>query len=271
MALQPTLPQALAAEALGTFLLVLIGGGAGVALVLNGAAPGVGLLVAALAHGLALCIIINTLGRASGGHVNPAVTLSLASVGRFPWTRVPGYIIAQFVGAFVAALAIVGVYGMNAVHLAAASAPALPKGINGPQGLLAEALGTFILVLAVVAMAADTRITLPEGWAGFIIGLALLCGIFIAGAASGAGLNPALAISPYFVDGLFGGAAVTPQDIPVYLFGPIIGGVFAAFAYSFITSMSRGPVSPTGEVTARLPGQRTGSHSAQSENKASGA
>jgi glycerol uptake facilitator protein len=214
-------------------------------------------MLAALSHGLALCIIVNTLGRASGAHVNPAVTLALASIGRFSWAQVPGYIIAQFAGAFVAALAIVGVFGTKAITLAAAGAPSLPHGVSGVQGLLAEILGTFILVLGVVAMAADTRITLPEGWAGFIIGLALLSGIFVAGTTSGAGLNPALAISPYLVDGLFNkGAPITPQDIPVYAFGPIIGGVIAAIVYAFIAQMRVGPVSRTGEVTSRLPGGR---------------
>nr|MBF6592662.1 aquaporin [Ktedonobacterales bacterium] len=165
---QPSRGQALVAEALGTFLLVLIGGGAGVAATLGGAPVGVGLLIAALAHGLALALIVNTLGRVSGAHVNPAVTIGLASAGRFAWARVPEYIIAQFVGAFVAALAIVGVFGQVAVTKAAASAPSLAPGISGWQGGLAEALGAFILVLGVVAMASDTRITLPEGWAGFI-------------------------------------------------------------------------------------------------------
>ena len=89
MTRQPSMSEALVSEALGTFLLVLIGGGAGVAAVIAGAPPGVGLLIAALAHGLALCIIVNIIGRISGGHVNPAVTLGLASIGRFAWGRVP--------------------------------------------------------------------------------------------------------------------------------------------------------------------------------------
>ena len=82
------------AELVGTFLLVFIGGGAGVL-----APGGTGMLIPALAHGLALFVIVVVVGRISGAHVNPAVTLSLASIGKFPWTRVPGYIVSQFIGA----------------------------------------------------------------------------------------------------------------------------------------------------------------------------
>lgn len=233
------------AEALGTFLLVLIGNGAGVALTytLRQVDPGANLLVAALAHGLMLCVIVNTIGRISGAHVNPAVTLGLASIGRFPWRQVPEYIAAQFVGAFAAAGAILVIFGKKFIAL---SAPTLSTGINGWQGGFAEALGTFVLVLAVVATAADTRYKLPEGWAGLIIGLGLTCGIFLAGLASGAGLNPALAVSPYGVAAL-AGAIVPGSEIAVYIIGPIIGGVVAAFIYYHVAEMSRGPMTPTGQ------------------------
>lgn len=234
---QPGIAEALTAEAVGTFILVFVGGGAGVALTLaHEASFGAALIVAALAHGLALVVIVNCVGRVSGAHVNPAVTISLATINRFPWQRVPAYIGAQFVGAIVAAIAIVGIYGQAAVTTALASAPTLAPHVNGAQGLLAEALGTFILVYAVTATAADTRYTLPAGWAGLIIGLALASGIFVAGGVSGAGLNPALALSPYLVDAVAKGA-VHFDEIPVYLFGPVIGGVAAALLYRFTAHM----------------------------------
>jgi len=229
----PTFTEMLVAEAVGTFLLVLIGNGAGVALTFAGVVPTAGLLItAALAHGLMLFVLVNTIGRVSGSHVNPAVTLGLASVGRFPWQQVPGYIVAQFVGAFVAALALVGIFGNK---LAAATAPVLSHGVSGWQGAAAEGLGAFVLVFAVVATAADTRFKLPEGWAGLVIGMALACGIFLAGVPSGAGLNPALAISPYAVGAIFK-AGLPGSEIPVYLFGPIVGGVVAAFLYRYIAA-----------------------------------
>lgn len=234
----------LIAEAVGTFLLVLIGSGATVGLIYGGVFPtGSFLLVAALAHGLALCVIVNTIGRISGAHVNPAVTVGLAGIGRFPWRQVPEYIAAQFVGAFIAAGAILAIFG-NKVILA--SVPVLNRGINGWQGLLAEALGTFVWVFAVVATAADTRYKLPQGWAGLIIGLGLTCGIFLAGMATGAGLNPALALSPYGVAALVN-VHVPGSEIPVYLFGPLIGGVVAAYLYYHIAELRNGPLTTTGQ------------------------
>src|SRR5579875_113045 len=156
---EPHFNDKLMAEALGTFLLVLIGNGAGVALTYAGVLPTAGgLVVAALSHGLALAVIVNVIGRISGAHVNPAVTIALASIGRFPWRQVPEYLGAQFVGAFIAAGAILAIFG-NKVILA--SVPVLSRGINGWQGLLAEALGTFMLVIAIVATVADKRVNLP--------------------------------------------------------------------------------------------------------------
>ena len=235
---QASMTETITAEALGTFILVFVGGGAGVALALNKeASPGTGLLVAALAHGLALAVIINMIGRVSGAHVNPAVTIALASINRFPWAQVPYYIAAQFVGAFLAALAIVGIYGQNALTLAGASAPGYAANISPTQALLAEALGAFILVFAIMATAADTRFTMPAGWAGLIIGLALAAAIFATGFSSGAGLNPALSVSPYLLNLFVKNPVVHYGQIPIYLVGPVIGGVVAAFLYRFISRM----------------------------------
>jgi glycerol uptake facilitator protein len=249
----PNTIESLAAEAVGTFMLVAVGGGAGVAATLAGAAFGEALLIAALAHGLVLAVIVNVFGRVSGAHANPAVTIGLASVNRFPWLQVPGYIIAQFVGAIVAVLAIVGMFGNKAFTLAAASAPALGHGVNGAQGLLAEALGAFMLLIAVVATVADSRFHLPSGWAGLIIGLGLASGIFLAGSVSGAGLNPALAVGPYIVDLIHNSSVVQAGEIPVYLFGPVIGGVVAAWIYRFVTRMPM--------ATSQSGTQRSGSKS----------
>ena len=144
-------------------------------------------------------------------------------------------------------MAIIGVFGNKAVNIGASSAPSLAPGVTGWQGFLAEALGTFVLVIAVVAVAGDTRFKLPEGWAGLIIGLALACGIFFAGDVSGAGLNPALALSPYLANTIFGGHNLSAGEIPVYLFGPLVGGVIAAFVYRYIADMESGPLTRTGQ------------------------
>src|SRR5262249_43092941 len=87
------------AEALGTFLLVLFGCGAVHAAVLTGAQSG--LWQVAIVWGVAIMIAIYAVGRVSGAHINPAITVSLAVWGRFSWGRVPAYIGSQLVGAFI--------------------------------------------------------------------------------------------------------------------------------------------------------------------------
>jgi glycerol uptake facilitator protein len=112
-----TRPQKWAAELLGTALLVFIGVGAVPAtLIINGDAPftmaDLGMI--SLAFGTIVVATIYALGHVSGNHINPAVTLALATSGKFPWREVPGYIAAQVVGATLGALAIVGVLGSKA-------------------------------------------------------------------------------------------------------------------------------------------------------------
>lgn len=216
------------AELVGTFLLVFIGGGAGVL-----APAGTGTIIPALAHGLALFIIVAVVGRISGAHVNPAVTLSLAAIGKFSWLEVPGYIISQFIGAGLAALGVVALYGTQA-----SVAPTLSKGVGTGTGVLAEALGAGILIIAIVAAVADSRANLANGMAALIIGLALASAIFVVGPITGAGLNPALALSPYAIDALFHHMSElgVPQ-VAAYVVGPIVGGVIAAWLYRIMARM----------------------------------
>jgi glycerol uptake facilitator protein len=237
--------DSLVAELVGTFLLVFIGGGAGVLAPVSSS----GMLIPALAHGLALFIIVNVVGRISGAHVNPAVTLSLASIGKFPWLRVPGYLVAQFIGAGLGALAVSGIYGTQA-----SVAPTLAKGVGLGTGLLAEALGAGILVIAVVAVAADSRAGLPNGLAGLVIGLALASAVFVVGPITGAGVNPALSLSPYAVDFLFHHMPPFGVDqLAAYLAGPIIGGVIAAFLYRFMSRMPANQQTPARQPSKQPP------------------
>src|SRR5262249_35766341 len=148
----PTLMERFAAELLGTFLLVFVGGGAASSAALLMHSTGqpqnmANLLLIAFAHGLVLFVIIMIVGKVSGAHVNPAVTLGLASVGRFPWEEVVAYVAAQFIGAIVGAAAILIVFGRLAATVGHLGAPALATNTNLVQGFLSEGLGAFILVL----------------------------------------------------------------------------------------------------------------------------
>jgi glycerol uptake facilitator protein len=222
--------EALMAEALGTFFLAFIGGGASIL------APATqGTIIPALAHGFALFLAVSVLGRISGAHVNPAVTISLASVGRFPWAQVPWYIVAQFAGAILAAFGVTALYGKSA-----SIAPVIAPGVGGGTAFGAEAIGATFLVIAVVAAAADPRLNLPNGWAAWVIGIALAAAIFVVGPITGATVNPALGLGPYLVDWIEGTIKTFGWlEFFVYGIAPIVGGVIIAGLYRFIAGTNR--------------------------------
>ncbi len=200
--------------------------------------PTADLLLVALAHGLVLFIIVMVTGRISGAHANPAVTISLASIGQFKWADVPGYLIAQFVGAILGALAIMIPFGRDIATVGHLGRPELAPFTNLVAGLVAEALGAGILVIAIVALAADRRA--PVGWAGLGIGMALTVAIMIVGPATGAAVNPARAFGPDIVSIFFGAPPVDwVAFIVCYLIGPIVGGIGAAWLYARMSRLPR--------------------------------
>ena len=221
------------AEFLGTALLVLFGAGSVVAAleVGGGSLDYAGLGIVALAFGLVVALVIYGLGTTSGAHINPAVTLSLAAARRFSWVEVPAYIVAQLAGALVGALLIVAYVGDRATDLGGVGLTALASGVSVAQGMVAEALGTFLLVFTIMAVAVDNRA--PAGWAGFLIGLAVAVEIMVIGPFTGGSVNPARSFGPYLANALFGGS--TPwADFWVYVIGPVVGGVLAAISYDLL-------------------------------------
>lgn len=241
MVRQPTLVERFLAEALGTFLLVFVGGGAaalaGIAEA-RGQSKGLAdLLLVALAHGLVLFVIVQVVGKLSGAHVNPAVTLGLAATGRFPWSEVLAYLLGQVLGAVVGAAAILVVYGQDAATLGHLGGPSLAANTSLIQGAAIEALGAAVLVMSIMGTAVDSRA--PAGWAGLSIGLALGAIIMFLGPATGATVNPARAFGPDIVSIFFGVKVDWVQYVVAYLIGPIIGGVAAAFLYVYIARPPR--------------------------------
>lgn len=228
----PSIIQRSLAEVLGTFLLVFIGAGTGtsVSSLLKGNAAS-GLLLVALAHGLALLIAIYVIGKVSGAHVNPAVSIALASVGKLAWLDAVYYIVSQLVGATLGALAILVVFGRTPALAAGLGATTYGASVNPFQAAGIEAFGAFILVLAIVGTAADKRS--PAGWAGLVIGFALAAAIIVLGPTTGASVNPARTFGPDLVLSLFGKDGHWSQYW-VYVAGPVVGGVVAAWLYRFI-------------------------------------
>jgi glycerol uptake facilitator protein len=225
------LQRRLLAEAVGTALLVLFGAGSVVAALTlgNGELDFAGLGMIALAFGLVIAVAIYAFGTTSGAHINPAVSVSLAVTGRFPWVEVPAYVAAQLVGAFAGALLILATFP-GAADMGTGST-ALGDGVSFGRGVVAEAVATFLLVTAIMALAVDRRA--PGGWAGLVIGLSVTCAVIVFGPITGASLNPARSFGPVLATAIGGG---DPEwgDYPVYVLGPLIGGALAAFVYDAI-------------------------------------
>lgn len=129
------------------------------------------------------------------------MTLGLASVGKFPWRHVPGYLLAQLVGGVLAALAVWGAYGDRARDVANLGATAPVPEATALYGLLVEALIAFLVVFTVIAVATDPRV--PEGVQPVAIGFALAAGVLLGGPVSGGAGNPARGLGPMIVTGTF--------------------------------------------------------------------
>ncbi len=212
----------LVAEFFGTFALCFIGAGA---ICTNQLTSGsVGLLGIAAAHGTVLAVMISALGHHSGGHFNPAVTISILAAKKLEAARAVGYIFAQLAGAVAAALLLRIIMPPEAwqpVHL---GTPALGSAVTFLQGTLLEVVLTFFLVLAVFGTAVD-----PKGsWnavAGFGIGTVLIFDILTGGPLTGASMNPARSFGPALVSGYW-------DRHFVYWIGPITGGLLASLVYT---------------------------------------
>jgi len=165
------------AEMLGTFLLVYFGAGsAAITLMIGrGAAPpnpfniGIGAmggladwLAIGMAFAIAIAASIYALGRVSGAHLNPAVTIALWATRRFPSADVGPYIIAQLAGAALASFLFAATAGMAAVIVGGLGATAPFPGISYGQAILAEAIGTFLLMLTIMGVAVDERAPLDS-------------------------------------------------------------------------------------------------------------
>jgi glycerol uptake facilitator protein len=226
------LPRRLLAEMIGTGILVMFGAGSVVAALTfgGGELDYAGLGMVAITFGLAIALAIYAFGNTSGAHLNPAVTVALASVRRFPWSDAPAYIAAQLVGAVVGAALIVAAFGGDAVDLGMGQT-SIADGVGYFQAIVAEAIATFLLVTAIMALAIDMRA--PGGWAGLMIGLAVTAAILVIGPLTGGSLNPARTFGPLLI-ATIGGGDTFWGDLPAYIIGPVVGGAVAAFAFDAV-------------------------------------
>src|SRR5215813_413246 len=204
-------------ELYGTFLLVIVAAGGGM---MGQAFPNtISRTAAVVAPGLMVLGIITFMGKVSGAHLNPAVSVAFAARGDFPWRRVPGYIVVQLIGATLAALFLHWVVDVSAVS----GSNYVAGGYSGGQGYLMEALLTMGLVSVILGTASGAQnigIFGALGVGGYIA-LAGLWGSPI----SGASMNPARTFGPDLVSGTF-------TDYWVYVAGPLTGALVAVgFAF----------------------------------------
>ncbi len=211
------------AEFIGIFALVFVGGGA---IMMSRDQPG-GLLQVALAHGLVLGIMISATMRISG-HLNPAVTIGFLVTKRIEPMMAGVYIVAQLLGAMVAAYALMGLFPEILFEATHGGGQSVALNVTRTQALFLEAIGTFFLTFAVFGTAVDPK---APRVGGFAIGLTLAVVILAIGPLTGASLNPARSFGPAMASGYIEGHLL-------YWIGPIAGAVVAALLYDklFLTS-----------------------------------
>ena len=242
------------AEALGTMLLVLLGDGV-VANVLLARSKGEssGWIVITTGWGIAVAMAVYAVGRISGAHLNPAVTIALATVGSFAWAKVPGYVIAQMIGAFVGAVLVWLTYlphwsvtnNPDAKRAVFCTAPSIAStGAN----LICEVVGTAVLLFGILAIAGNAQelarpgdlnlsVVFSRGLQPLLVGV-LVLGIGLSlGGPTGYAINPARDLGPRLAHAVLpisgkGGSNFSYSWIPVV--GPIIGGIVGAALYSLI-------------------------------------
>ena len=245
---EPGLLKRSIAELIGTYVLVFLGTGSVVTTVLlikgSDTIPGnpffVGIDIAAwfvigIAFAIAIIAMIYAFGHISGTHINPAVSLALWATGRFPAKDLPGYILAQLIGATLASFTIVAILGSRAVGTGL-GATAMFDGVSYGQAILCEAVATFFLMLTIMGSAVDKRA--PAGFAGLAIGLVVAADIIVVGNITGSSLNPARTFGPYLADFLLGGSNLWWQ-FPIYIIGPIAGAVIAALLYDYVADTKK--------------------------------
>ncbi len=203
------------AEFIGTFGLVFIGAGA---ILANNNIVGV-----SLAHGLVLMCMIYSLSHISGGHFNPAVSISMLITKRISLNKTIFYILSQILGSIFAAILLQIIFN-NLSHLNLGT-PYLALGVSFWKGVFIEAILTFFLVLTIFGVAIDKRGS--KEIYGFAIGLVLTFDILVGGNLTGASMNPARTFGPALISGFW-------NNHLVYWIGPFLGSIIAAYLYDKI-------------------------------------
>jgi glycerol uptake facilitator protein len=245
----PSFGDAFVAELLGTMLLIILGDGVvGNVLLARSKAFDAGWMVVSTGWGIAVAVAVYAVGGISGAHINPAVTLSFATIGELPWSYVPVYIAGQMVGAIIGAVVVwIHYYGHwrltedpEAKLAVFATGPAIRSAL---PNFLSEVIGTFVLVFGILAIVnafqsgvspEDLRTAFQTGVQPLLIGV-LVLGIGASlGGPTGYAINPARDLGPRIAHAILPIAGKGGSDwgyawIPVL--GPIVGGLLGALLF----------------------------------------
>lgn len=246
--------QTFLAEAVGTMVLVLLGDGVVANVVLKGTkGENSGWIVITAGWGVAVAMAVYAVGRISGAHLNPAVTVGLAATGSFPWADVPKYLAAQLLGAFLGAVLVWLSYlphwsvttDAGAKLGTFATGPAIRKPV---ANLITEIVGTAMLLFGILAIAGNTQtftrlgdvdlsVVFSRGLQPLLVGI-LVFGVGLSlGGPTGYAINPARDLGPRIAHAVLPIPGKGDSDwayawIPIV--GPLIGGVLGAGLYSMV-------------------------------------
>lgn len=243
--------QEYAGEFVGTLILILLGDGVVANVLLNKSkGNNAGWIVITTGWGLAVMMAAFCVGRISGAHLNPAVTIGLASIGKFSWALAPGYILAQFLGAMAGAALVWLAY---LPHWAETEDKGAKLGVfcNAPgirstvSNVICEAVGTAMLLFGALAIGAnqadmgagnaDLANVFGNGFGPLVTGFLVWAIGLSLGGPTGYAINPARDLGPRIMHAILPIAGKGDSDwnyawIPVV--GPIIGGVLGAVAFA---------------------------------------
>ncbi|GAA0499218.1 glycerol uptake facilitator protein GlpF [Salinibacillus aidingensis] len=228
------------AEVIGTMILIIFGGGVVASNVLNKSkGEGGGWVLITLGWGLAVALAVFAVGSVSGAHINPAVTLGFASIGDFPWEKVPMYISAQIIGAFIGGIIVFFAYlphwretSEAGLKLAVFSTdPAVRSPLSN---FVTELIGTFVLVMGLLFIGANE---FTEGLNPLVVGLLIVAIGMSLGGPTGYAINPARDLGPRIAHTVLPIPGKGSSDwgyawVPVL--GPALGGIYGALFYAAI-------------------------------------
>jgi MIP family channel proteins len=223
---------ALTAEALGTFMLTFSGTATVLAVhKLSARSPtdftAADEIAISIAFAFGIIAAVYVVASVSGAHINPAVTVALAAVRKFPWAKVPGYVIAQLVGAIAAGLMNWFMFGDQLRELLILGATHPGPGVPWYTALVTEFVITSVLMVVIMATAVYKRPPGGPTQSGLAIGLWIGAAIFLALPISGGALNPARALGPDIV-------ALQFPFWWIYLIGPVCGAVAGAALWEYV-------------------------------------